>query len=570
MKVIPGGHRRRIAKLKNALIYPDQTAAVLLSLGQKILGVIILGLAAAMTAIYGFHLLLVAISTLITMFFVVYVGLMVVFWWASTRYRYPDYQVPDVNDQTIPKCSALVTLKGEGEVAKHLVNAIRELQYPAGKLEAILVLEDKTVDPSTWEALEEVIDVYDTHGLFKVIGVPRELELPQNKPRALICGQTHIDPDSEYVVIYDAEDHPQPDQLLKAIGMFRAYEAQGKNVGCVQARLAFWNPRESFISVCYDAEYFKHFKWLLPGLVWLGLIPPLGGTSNIFRRDVLDAIAENNPDWTYALTGKHFAGSNVQPIRLKGAHDPHNITEDASIAFDMYKVTGTTIAMLDSVTHEEAQVSWRGARKQRSRWLQGYLQTFFAQTRRPIRTTRRLGRRGVAQYLCFNLLMVGAPLSYLLSPIVWGTMFLYVASRLAHIAAISGYIERLFPAPVYFLGMFAFLFGNFVLWLQALLTPIFQQEEAEAAPAVHKLTTSDKRAQILKANHDKEVYGLSFKLLFIPAFWMFTHLAADRAIRKLLTPSLRSHWDKTHHGHAREKLDQLHAAAELETSVETA
>jgi len=81
MKVIPGGHRRRIAKLKNALIYPDQTAAVLLSLGQKILGVIILGLAAAMTAIYGFHLLLVAISTLITMFFVVYVGLMVVFWW---------------------------------------------------------------------------------------------------------------------------------------------------------------------------------------------------------------------------------------------------------------------------------------------------------------------------------------------------------------------------------------------------------------------------------------------------------------------------------------------------------
>jgi hypothetical protein len=118
--------------------------------------------------------------------------------------------------------------------------------------------------------------------------------------------------------------------------------------------------------------------------------------------------------------------------------------------------------------------------------------------------------------------------------------------------------------------MFAFLFGNFVLWLQALLTPIFQQEEAEAAPAVHKLTTSDKRAQILKANHDEEVYGLSFKLLFIPAFWMFTHLAADRAIRKLLTPSLRSHWDKTHHGHAREKLDQLHAAAELETSVETA
>ena len=568
MKVITGGRRRRVDKLKNDLLHPNQTAAVLLSPGQKILGLIILGLAAAMTVIYGFHLLLVTICALFIAFFVIYVALKVILWVASALYRYPKYMVPDVNDPTLPNFTILVTLKGEEQVVEHLMSAIGELQYPADKLECILILEDKTTDPGTWAAVTEELKKSRRQDLFKAVGVPSSLQLPQNKPRALVYGQTCIDPDSEFVVVYDAEDHPQSDQLLKAIGMFRAYEAQGKKVGCLQARLAFWNPRGSFVSVCYDAEYYVHFKWILPGLVWLGLIPPLGGTSNIFRRNVLDAVAQENPDWADALMGKHYAGSNIQAI-LRGAHDPHNITEDADLGARIRIKTGYSIAMLDSVTLEEAQVSWRGARKQRSRWLQGYLQTFFVWTRRPIRTINQLGwQQGVAQFLSFNLLMLGAPLSFLLSPIVWAIMFSYVAARLAQATAVSGYIERLFPGPSYLLGMAVFLVGNLILLMQVVITPGFQQEAAEKARTKRNLTIIRQREQILEANHDQEEYGLTVRLLFIPLFWMFTCLSAFRALRKLLTPSLRSHWDKTHHGHARDKLAELQAAALLEIASE--
>jgi hypothetical protein len=219
---------------------------------------------------------------------------------------------------------------------------------------------------------------------------------------------------------------------------------------------------------------------------------------------------------------------------------------------------GYRIEILDSVTYEESQVRWNGARKQRSRWLQGYLQTFLVHTRMPLRSIHRLGwRRGIQQYVSFNLLMLGAPLSYLLSPIVWGTMFLYIYSRLTHHPAISSYIQNLFPAPVYYLGMLAFLFGNAILLLQVLLAPVVQQEESEGLAKVTKTE------HFLAANRQKEEYGLVLPLLFIPVFWMFTCLSAYRALRKLLTPSLRSHWDLTAHGHARDELTELQTAAAM-------
>jgi hypothetical protein len=99
--------------------------------------------------------------------------------------------------------------------------------------------------------------------------------------------------------------------------------------------------------------------------------------------------------------------------------------------------------------------------------------------------------------------------------------------------------------------MLVFLFGNAILLYQVLLTPVAQQEKAEADPAKH----------YLEANRQQEEYGLVFKLLFIPVFWLFTCLSAYRALRKLLTPSLRSHWDLTKHGHAREKLTELQQSA---------
>ena len=41
----------------------------------------------------------------------------------------------------------------------------------------------------------------------------------------------------------------------------------------------------------YFVEYAVHFEFVLRGMARLGLVPPLGGTSNIFITDVLREIA---------------------------------------------------------------------------------------------------------------------------------------------------------------------------------------------------------------------------------------------------------------------------------------
>lgn len=49
----------------------------------------------------------------------------------------------------------------------------------------------------------------------------------------------------EYLVIYDAEDTPDPDQLKKAI---IAFQRGGTDTVCVQAALNYFNARENLLT----------------------------------------------------------------------------------------------------------------------------------------------------------------------------------------------------------------------------------------------------------------------------------------------------------------------------------
>ena len=128
-----------------------------------------------------------------------------------------------------------------------------------------------------------------------------------------------------------------------------------------------------------------------------------------------------------------------------------------------------------------------------------------------------------------------------------------VISRLAGDSASAAFIEQLFPAPVYYAGMLVAVVGNLVLFFQKLITPLRQQQQTQARsqePGRHPL--SDYLGL--------QEYGLTIRLLLTPLWWAFTSISAYRALRKLLIPSQRSHWDKTPHGHA------LETEAELERS----
>src|ERR1700749_4148642 len=97
----------------------------------------------------------------------------------------------------------------------------------------------------------------------------------------------------------------------------------------------------------FALDYALWFDVLLSGLDRIGAPMPLGGTSNHFRTAVLREI---------------------------GGWDAFNVTEDADIGIRLAQL-GYRVAMLDSVTFEEAPVAFGVWLRQRSRWLKGHMQT---------------------------------------------------------------------------------------------------------------------------------------------------------------------------------------------------
>lgn len=280
---------------------------------------------------------------------------------------------PDIPDQDLPIYTILVPLYREANVLSALVRALKDLDYPTAKLDIKLILEEN--DPETQAKAERL----NLPHAFDVIVVPASN--PQTKPKALNFAMQFAR--GKYVVIFDAEDRPEPDQLKKAISAFRDGP---HDLACVQARLGIYNQKQNWLTSQFTIEYSALFHLLLPALDFLGAPLPLGGTSNHFRRDRLEEV---------------------------GSWDPYNVTEDADLGMRLSRL-GYRSQMLDSTTHEEACSEFRNWLGQRIRWFKGWIQTYTVHMRSPIKAWRELGFGG---FLTLQLMMGGILVSALVHPI---------------------------------------------------------------------------------------------------------------------------------------------------------
>jgi cellulose synthase/poly-beta-1,6-N-acetylglucosamine synthase-like glycosyltransferase len=297
------------------------------------------------------------------------------------------------DDPSLPTYSILVPLYREAEIVPDLVHALLSLLYVRTKLDIKLVVEAD--DLETVNACERL---GSPHG-FEVVRVPPCL--PRTKPKAVNYALNFAR--GEYLVIFDAEDRPEPDQLLKSVATFRAAT---RAVACLQARLAFHN-QGRWLTKSFAIDYFTWFGSLLPGLERLNVPMPLGGTSNHFRTAVLHEI---------------------------GAWDPFNVTEDADIGLRLAQL-GYRTEMLDSTTWEEAPERLDVWIKQRSRWLKGYMQTWLVHSRNAQSLVRQVGLGG---FLAFQLFIGGAVLSALVNPILWAFFVLSAIFPLSFFGDLSG------------------------------------------------------------------------------------------------------------------------------------
>ena len=398
-------------------------------------------------------------------------------------------EIAALTDEECPEYTILVPLYHETETLPRLVDGLGKLDYPKDKLDVILLLEE---------------DDKDTRGAFEKLKHPSYIRgvvvpdmQPKTKPKACNLGLAMAR--GKYLVIYDAEDHPEPDQLKKALVAFRnvAHPPSGEAVAslsaqpgaatlqkqgevvCIQAKLNFYNPRQNLLTRLFTIEYSMWFDLFLPGLDYLGQPIPLGGTSN------------------------HFV---VARLREMHGWDAFNVTEDCDLGVRMAGRNFQT-RILDSTTWEEA-CSDRGFWiRQRSRWIKGYIMTYLVHNRAPISMFRKLG---FWKTFGFHMMIGGTPLCLLINPLYWLMALAWVVFRSEQVAVF-------FPFPIILFGAACLFIGNFVFLFAGVL-----------------------------AAYRRGYYDLVKTSLLVPVYWIMMSIGAWKGFVQIITKP--NYWEKTKHG----------------------
>ena len=395
-----------------------------------------------------------------------------------------DMPPPDSNDALLPLYSIMVPLFREARVLPILADALRNLDYPASRLQIILIFEES--DQPTYDAACAL----GLPGHFEFIRVPPSL--PLTKPKACNFALPFVR--GEFVVVYDAEDMPEPDQLRRANA---AFDRSDDRLACIQARLNYYNQFENWLTRQFTLEYASFFDLLLPTLEALGLPIPLGGTSTHFR---------------------------TSHLRSAGAWDPFNVTEDADLGMRL-AMLGYRVSTLRSTTFEEANCQTSNWLRQRSRWIKGWLQTYFVRMRHPVHLWRTLGWRG---FLGFQIVIGGFSLSSLVHPVFYATIIGALAyMQITQSGSVS---QSLGTLP-----------GLVVLNLMVLFTGYSVSILAGMVAAT-----------------ERGLRPLVFSAFAMPAYWLLISLGAYKALWQFIYNPF--HWEKTEHGLSR-FWAQKHAAA---------
>lgn len=375
----------------------------------------------------------------------------------------------DMLDTNLPTYTIMCPLYKEWDVVPQFTKAMSALDYPKDKLQVMLLLEQD--DEKTVEEVRRM----NLPDYFDVVVVPHSM--PKTKPKALNYGMKHAD--GEYIVIYDAEDVPDPLQLKKVIVAFNKVK---ENIICIQAKLNFYNPRQNILTRVFTAEYALWFDLVLTGLQSIHAPIPLGGTSNHFK---------------------------IKDIKNLKGWDSFNVTEDADLGMRLVK-RGYRTAIIDSTTHEEANSDMKNWFWQRSRWIKGYIQTYFVHMRQP-----RDFQNGFTNphFLTFQLIIGGKIMSMIINPFMWAITISYFVFR----PIVGPTIESFYPAPVLYMGLFSLIFGNFLYMYYYMI------------------------------GCSKRGYDDIVKYAFlVPLYWLAMSIAAWTAVYMVIRKP--HHWSKTKHG----------------------
>src|SRR6266571_2591590 len=358
--------------------------------------------------------------------------------------------------------TVLLPARHEEAVIYETIKRVWAANYPSHLLEIVVICH-----------IDDTGTIAEAERAIKTIGSP-QVQIatfstpPINKPHGLNVG-LHCTR-HQVVTIFDAEDDIHPD-IFNVVNTVMLQEG----VGIVQAGVQLMNFRDHWFAVHNCLEYFFWFKSRLHFHAKVGMIP-LGGNTVFMRRSLIERV---------------------------GGWDEQCLTEDADIGLRLSTLGVPIRVVYDAqhVTREETPGSMRSFVRQRTRWLQGFLQVLHKGTWMSL---SRFSQRLLAIYT------LSYPLFQAFLMLVWPlTIIMVLQLKVPVLAAMISFL------PLYAL-LFQFVTTTVGAWM-------FAREYGLRFPLS---------------------MPISISVTFLPFQWLLG-ISAVRAVYREL--SKQQNWEKTAH-----------------------
>lgn len=241
--------------------------------------------------------------------------------------------VPPVPDE-FPMVSIMVPAHNEGIVIVQTVLSLLAFNYPHNRYE-IIVINDNSSDNSA-QLLAEIQQKNPGRNL-KIINTD-SMTGGKGKSNALNIGFAPCA--GEHIVIYDADNTPEPNALRLLVSEICADSTLGAVIGKFRTR----NKNATLLTRFINIETLS-LQWMAQAGRWKLLkLCTIPGTNFIIRRKILEEM---------------------------GGWDIHAIAEDTKISFRVY-LMGYHIKFLpQAVTWEQEPQTMKVWFRQRTRWVKG-------------------------------------------------------------------------------------------------------------------------------------------------------------------------------------------------------